>query len=154
MANCARAVASILIVLLGAAFAVPPGVAGEAKSVNAGSDKVAIKGYDPVAYFTKGQPMKGKRDVAYTWNGAEWRFANATHRDLFAGSPEHYAPQFGGFCSMALARGKIKDIDPEAWIIVDGKLYLNFNKPVREKFRENAHSYIAKAEENWKKLRK
>lgn len=126
-------------------------VTGEAKMVNTGADNVAIKGYDPVAYFTKGQPMKGKAEITHSWNGAEWHFADATHRDMFAGSPERYAPQFGGFCSMALARGKIKDIDPEAWVIVDGRLYLNFSKPVREKFQENVSENIKQAEINWKK---
>jgi len=154
VANFVRAAAWIFVGLLAATFAVQPVLAADAKAVNAGSDNVAIKGYDPVAYFTKGRPMKGKPDVAYSWNGAQWRFANGAHRDMFAASPDRYAPQFGGFCSMALARGKIKEIDPQVWTIVDGKLYLNFSKPVRKLFRNDAHGNIKKAEENWKKFHK
>ena len=152
MARFAKSFASIFIALLAATAAVPPGMADDKTRVNKGPDNVAIKGYDAVAYFTKGQPMKGSPDVAYSWNGANWHFADKSHRDMFAGSPERYAPQFGGFCSMALARGKIKDIDPEAWVIVDGKLYLNFSKPVRDKFQEHARENIKDAQENWKKI--
>ncbi|HXV80794.1 MAG TPA: YHS domain-containing (seleno)protein [Candidatus Binatia bacterium] len=151
MTNLKKAPFLLFFALLATAFAVQLLVAGEARMVNTGPNNVAIKGYDPVAYFTKGQPIKGKPEVTYSWTGAEWRFANAAHRDMFAGDPERYAPQFGGFCSMALARGKIKDIDPEAWVIVDGRLYLNFSKPVREKFQENVHKNIKQAEVNWKK---
>jgi len=154
MANFTRAIASILIVLLTATFAVQPGMAGEATRVNKGSDNVAIKGYDPVAYFTKGQPMKGRPDMAYSWNGANWHFADESHRDMFAGSPERYAPQFGGFCSMALTRGEIKTIDPEAWRVIDGKLYLSFSKRGRGKFGEDTHANIKKAEESWENIRK
>lgn len=152
MINFVRAAVSILIALLASTATVRPVTADEAMRVNTGSNNVAIKGYDPVAYFTEGQPTKGRPDVAYSWNGAQWQFANAAHRDMFAASPERYAPQFGGFCSMAMTRSKIADVDPEAWTIVDGKLYLNFSKPVREKFRQNARGNIKNAEENWKKI--
>jgi hypothetical protein len=120
------------------------------KITNAGSDNVAIKGYDSVAYFTEGQSMKGKPEFTYFWNDANWHFTNAAHRDLFVADPERYVPQFGGFCSMALVVGKVKDIDPEVWTIVDGKLYLNFSKAFRDKFRKNATKNIKKAAENWK----
>lgn len=146
--------ASVLAILLIVNFAVRFANGGETKKINAGAHNVAIKGYDPVAYFTKGQPMKGKPEFAHSWNGAQWRFADAKHREMFAESPEQYAPQFGGFCSMALARGKIKDIDPEAWVIVDGKLYLNFSKTVRKKFQQDVHDNIKRAQANWKDVQK
>jgi hypothetical protein len=79
---------------------------------------VAIRGYDPVAYFTEGRARKGTRDFEVSWEGARWRFASAAHRDLFAADPERYAPQYGGHCSAALQAGQIASADPEAWIII------------------------------------
>ena len=96
--------------------------------------------------------MKGSPELTFSWSGAQWRFADPAHRDMFAASPERYAPQFGGFCSMALAHGQIASIDPEVWTIVDGKLYLNLNKSVGEKFRQNIRKNIDKAEANWRKV--
>ncbi len=125
-----------------------------AKIVNVDSDNVAIKGYDSVAYFTNGQPMKGDPAFAVKWNGAQWQFANPAHRDIFASNPERYAPQFGGFCSMALTKGHLATVDPEAWTIVDGKLYLNFSKNGRDKFRQNTKENIKQAEGNWSKVQK
>ena len=124
------------------------------KAINTGDDGVAILGYDPVAYFTESRPIKGKPEFVYEWEDAIWHFANAKHRDLFAGSPEKYAPQYGGHCSMALSQGGIKVVNPEAWMIVDGKLYLSFSKKGREKFNQDISGNIKKANENWAKVRK
>jgi hypothetical protein len=126
--------------------------AEEAAKVNAGPDKVAIKGYDTVAYFTVGQPTKGLSEFEHDWQGAKWRFATAKHRDLFARDPEKYAPRFGGFCAMGLGLGMQVGADPEAWAIVDGKLYLNYDKSALEEFKKDSPSHIAKAEANWEKL--
>jgi YHS domain-containing protein len=106
-----------------------------------------------VAYFTDGAPTKGKPRYAFTWNDAEWRFTSAEHRDVFAADPERYAPQFGGFCSMAMSNGVKVAADPHAWTIVDGKLYLKVSKQGVEKFRRNAREYIERAEENWVRLK-
>ena len=76
-------------------------------------------------------PCKAVPEFAYSWQDAEWHFVTAEHRDLFANDPERYAPQFGGFCAMALTEDVVKVVDPEAWTIVDGKLYLNFSKKGR-----------------------
>ena len=122
--------------------------------VATGPDNVAIKGYDTVAYFTEGQPMKGSSDFVASWNGAEWHFANAEHRDLFSANPERYAPQFGGFCSAGISKGKKVAADPEAWTIVDGKLYIKLNEEVRDRWREDKAENIEKAEENWAKYQK
>ena len=130
-----------------------PASAGDGKRINAGADNVAISGYDTVAYFTEGQPTKGTHEFAFSWQDAQWRFANARNRDLFAAKPERYAPQFGGFCSMAMSRGEVKVIDPEAWAIVDGKLYLSFSKRGIRKFRRNPADNIKKAEAAWAKSR-
>jgi len=88
--------------------------------------RIAISGYDPVAYFTDGTPVRGASDVEYVWHSARWYFASAAHRDLFISDPEHYAPQYDGFCAMGAAvdKGAHKyTVDPQAWAIVDGKLY-------------------------------
>jgi len=114
---------------------------------------VALDGFDPVAYFTDGRPVEGSRDFAYEWQGATWRFASAAHRDLFAAAPEKYAPQYGGYCAWAVAHGYTADTDPEAWSVVDGKLYLNYNLEVRGKWERDVPGYIAKADQNWPGLR-
>ena len=116
-----------------------------------GPENVAIKGYDTVAYFTVGQPTKGKHEFAFSWDDTQWHFANADHRDLFAADPERYAPQFKGFCAASLTKGKVNVTDPEAWAIVDGKLYLSTNKKFMRKFRQNTAENIKKAEEVWAK---
>lgn len=137
---------TLLSVLLSAAVTMPV-IAGE-------SEKVAIKGYDTVAYFTEGQPMKGDPEFVFAWNDAQWQFASAAHRDMFASNPERYAPQFGGHCSMGLSKGVKAIADPEVWTIVDGKLYLYFSKGARDKFRQNPQENIKKAEASWSKAQK
>ena len=131
-------------------------VAGDLKSrINKGADDVAILGYDPVAYFTQSRPVKGSSEFSYQWQDATWHFASAKHRDLFAADPEKYAPQFGGHCAMALTENVIKVVDPEAWTISDGKLYLTFSQKGRVKFRKDIPGNIKKSEGNWaKRLKK
>ncbi len=155
MAKFTKGLAPNFLGLLLMAALVLPATAGEsAKKVNTGPDNVAIKGYDSVAYFTKGEPIKGKPEFAFSWHDAQWHFASAVHRDQFAADPQRYAPQFGGFCSMALTTGDIVVVDPEAWAIVDGKLYLSFSKRGIEKFRDNTAENIKKAEQAWEKKQK
>ncbi len=114
---------------------------------------IAIKGYDPVAYFTKGRAMKGSEAFAHKWLGTPWHFANAKHRDLFAADPVKYAPQFGGYCSVGVAYGhNSANIDPEAWRIIDGKLYLNGDKGAAAELEETP-GQIKKAEANWPKIK-
>ena len=134
-------------------FLVITAVAGSLQErVNKGPDEVAIMGYDTVAYFTEGRPMKGEPQFSYSWQDAQWQFVSVKHRNLFAADPERYAPQFGGHCAMALTQDVIKVVDPEAWIISDGKLYLTFSKRGREKFRQDISGNIKKSEGNWAKL--
>lgn len=113
---------------------------------------VAIDGYDPVAYFTEGIPVEGNRNFTHEWQGATWRFASAAHRDTFAADPTGYAPQFGGYCAWAVGNGYTADIDPEAWSIVDGKLYLNYNREVQAKWEADRANLINKANGNWPTL--
>lgn len=136
--------------ILTAAMVVMPAMAGPGM-VAKGPDNVAIKGYDTVAYFTEGRPVKGKSDFAFTWNDAEWHFASAHHRELFAENPEQYAPQFGGFCANGLSQGIKAVADPTAWTIVDGKLYLKFSKDSRDRWRKDKAAKIKQAEANWTK---
>jgi YHS domain-containing protein len=114
---------------------------------------VAIKGYDPVAYFEEGRPVEGSRAFQYEWMGAVWRFASAANRDAFAADPARFAPQYGGYCAYAVAQGTTADIDPEAWRIVEGKLYLNLSKDIKARWEQDVPGYIAKADANWPKIR-
>ncbi|MBW8782226.1 MAG: YHS domain protein [Verrucomicrobia bacterium] len=124
------------------------------KPVNTTFTGVAIKGYDPVAYFTDAKPVKGDSDFSFNWNGAEWRFASAAHRDAFKADPVKYAPQYGGYCAWAVSRGYTAGIDPEAWKIVNGRLYLNYSLKVQAQWSADIPGNIAKAEENWPKILK
>jgi len=109
---------------------------------------LAIKGYDPVAYFTVGRPVPGLPAIEYEWDGYLYRFSLAEHRDLFKADPVHYAPQFGNFCAMALSKGEIVVADPGNWLIGDGKLYV-FGKPVGpDLFQKDLAGNILKANQN------
>lgn len=140
--------------LLGAAaFALPVDVAHAANAADLPIDKdtqgVALHGYDAVAYFTAGKPVAGKAEFKTQWQGAEWRFASAEDRDLFAKEPEKYAPQYGGYCAYGMALGHLAPSDPKAWKVVDGKLYLNFNKDVQGLWQKDTAGFIPKADKNW-----
>src|ERR1700741_1149939 len=98
------------------------------RSTAAENALLAIRGYDPVAYFTDGMPVRGRPDIEYEWDERRYRFSRAEHRELFKADPVRYAPQFAGFCAVALTRGEVDEANPEYWLISDGKLYL-FGKP-------------------------
>ena len=110
---------------------------------------VAIKGTDPVAYFTQGRPVAGSSSFTYSWNGATWRFSSAANRDKFAANPTAYAPQYGGYCAWAISQGYTADIDPSAWKIVNGKLYLNANKSIQRRWEGNQSTFISQANQKW-----
>jgi YHS domain-containing protein len=134
------------LLTLSPAFAIEP--------VNKTSDGVAIKGYDPVSYFTDRKPVIGSRDFEYVWMGVKWRFSTPEHRDLFIKNPEKYAPKYGGYCAYAVSQGTTADIDPDAWNIVDGRLYLNLSKRIKDKWSQDIPGYIKKADEKWPKILK
>jgi enamine deaminase RidA (YjgF/YER057c/UK114 family) len=118
--------------------------------------KLSISGYDPVSYFTDGKPVQGKSDVEYLWHKLRWRFASPAHRDLFAKDPDHYAPQYDGYCALGASvdDSAHKDtVDPEAWAIVDGKLYLTHNRYLLEVWRENAKEHIRQADQDWEAVK-
>jgi YHS domain-containing protein len=150
-----HAVTRALLGVLTAAFALSALAGGPDNNMIAtGPDNVAIKGYDTVAYFTEGQPVRGSSEFSHMWNDAEWHFANAANRDLFASNPEQYAPQFGGFCANGLSKGKKVVADPTAWTIVDGKLYLKFSEKARDEWRGDQEARIDRAIKNWGELQK
>jgi YHS domain-containing protein len=109
----------------------------------------AIRGYDPVAYFTESRPVKGSREFTHRWNGATWRFASAENRERFAAEPEKYAPQYGGYCAYGVASGYAVKIEPDAWSVVDGRLYLNYDRSVQKSWQADVPGYIRKADANW-----
>jgi len=114
--------------------------------------KLSISGYDPVAYFTDGKPVQGKTEFEYLWHKLRWRFADGAHRELFVKDPDRYTPQYDGYCAMGVSAGEAghKDtVDPEAWAIVDGKLYLTHMSQGMDAWRQNPPEYIKKADANW-----
>ena len=124
------------------------------KIINKDLNGVAIKGYDPVAYFTVGKAVKGKSQIRYSWKGASWWFSSAANRDKFVADPERYAPQYGGFCASAMVTGKFIDINPKVWKIVGGKLYLSYNLKYFEAFKRNLSVNIKRADRNWAEISK
>jgi YHS domain-containing protein len=118
--------------------------------VNLSWGQLALRGYDAVTYWTSGQPTQGSTSFEHRWNGAMWRFSSAANRDEFAREPERYAPAFGGYCAYAVSRGYTADGDPNAWRIVDGRLYLNYSKRVQRLWEEDVPGNIAKGRMNWR----
>jgi YHS domain-containing protein len=145
--------ASAIAALIGMAMVGAPMTSWAGDPINTGHfGNVAIQGYDPVAYFTEKRAVKGNEVHSHKWLGAEWRFSSAEHKRLFAESPQSYAPQYGGHCATGLAihGGLTKDIDPEAWAIIDDKLYLNYSKETNSLLTGNIVS-LEKSEKNWNK---
>jgi YHS domain-containing protein len=152
-----RGLARACRVALVAALAVfaSSAAAGAGSAVNTGYfGGVAIEGYDPVAYFTDSRPTKGSEEFAYEWLGATWHFANAEHRELFTQQPVRYAPQYGGHCALGTAFGEsTANIDPEAWSIVNGKLYLQYSKGGRDEWEQDSAKMIAAADQKWPEVK-
>jgi enamine deaminase RidA (YjgF/YER057c/UK114 family) len=135
------------VVLLGLLFAALAG-----SPARGDEPRLSISGYDPVAYFTLGRPLQGKPEFEYVWRRSRWRFASGEHRDLFIRDPHRYAPQYDGYCAMGAADQAVahKDtVDPEAWAIVDGKLYLVRTRYWLERWRERVEEYIRRADADW-----
>jgi len=114
-----------------------------------GRDRAAIRGYDPVAYFTENQPVKGDPDISLEHKGATWFFTSRENRELFTSNPEKYEPQYGGYCAYAVARDTTASSKPEYFTIHDGKLYLNYSKSVYKRWIKEMDSYITQADGNW-----
>jgi hypothetical protein len=123
-------------------------LATPARSFAAEKVPLAIKGYDPIAYFTVGKPTRGLPDIEYEWDERRYRFSRAEHRELFKADPVRYVPQFADFCAMALSMGEIVEADPENWLVSNGKLYI-FGKPTGPAlFKQDLAGNITKANQN------
>lgn len=110
---------------------------------------VAVKGYDPVAYFADGKPVQGNPAISTRWHGATYQFASDEHRRAFLAMPDHFAPQFGGFCAFAISRGTIADIDPAEWAVVNNNLYLNNNAFAQRVWDTDRPGNIRAGNKNW-----
>ncbi len=114
----------------------------------------AVSGYDTVAYFTDGKPVKGDKTIVAQWNNAKWIFSSEKNKALFLENPEKYAPAYDGHCAFAAGVGKKVSAKPTLWKIIDGRLFLNFSKAANTRWLENPESYIEDGDKNWTELEK
>lgn len=143
---------AIALLFLALAGSSSPAAAQDLALVNTDPQGVAIHGYDAVAYFTQGAAVPGRPEFRHRWRGATWHFADAANLARFESDPARFAPQYGGFCAYAASQGHLADVDPEAWTILNGKLYLNYSKRVRAIWRPRAEELIVAADEFWPEL--
>ncbi len=115
---------------------------------------VALKGYDPVAYFTESKAVQGSDQFTTQYQGATYKFESAANRDAFVANPAKYAPQYGGYCAYGVAHDDKANVDPDAFTVVNGKLYMNYNKAVRYLWKRDVPGNITKADKNWPDLSK
>jgi hypothetical protein len=112
----------------------------------------AIQGYDTVAYFTVGKPVKGLDRFATNWQGAKWKVASQSNLDLFKSDPEKYAPQYGGYCAYGVAQDNLVSIEPDKFSVREGKLYLNYNAEVQALWLKDPAGFIKQADAKFKQL--
>ncbi len=117
--------------------------------INVDKTGLALKGYDPVAYFTENRPVMGNTQFASTYNGARYQFASAANKNTFDANPSKYEPQFGGFCAYAASEGHTAKIEPDAFEVLNGRLLLQYDKDIREKFNQDPQGRLKKADANW-----
>ncbi len=116
-------------------------------------DGIAIRGTDPVAYFTADQPVVGRKEFSHDWAGATWYFASAQNRDVFRAEPSQYAPQYGGFCAWAVAaKGRLYSTQPKNWSIVAGKLYLNYSDKIQDIWEADRQEFIKQGDVRWPEI--
>ena len=142
-----RAALALLLALPAAALLRPPRARADGRVF--AENGIAVRGTDVVAYFRDGRPVAGSPAFTHAWQGVTWRFATAANRDAFAANPERFAPAYGGFCAWAVAQGYTAPIDPRAWRIVDGRLYLNYDASVQRTWERDIQGNIRKADANW-----
>jgi len=143
LATVAIAVAMFTALLL------PAGAQAKEPIYTAYFSNVAVGGYDVTAYFTDGKPVKGSKAYSAEYMGADWHFASAANRDKFAAAPEQYAPQYGGYCAWAVAQGDTASGNPQLWTLHAGKLYLNYNKKINDRWRADMENLIKAGDNNW-----
>ena len=123
-----------------------------AGAVNLDSSGVAIMGYDPVAYFAESKPVMGSDQYSVTYDGAIYRFSSAENQAAFEAEPQKYVPAYGGYCAYGLSQGYKAPVDPQAFTVVNDRLYLNYSTGVRDKWQSDIPGYIAEADKNWVSL--
>jgi YHS domain-containing protein len=149
-----RALLAAAAIVMAPAALYPSAALAEPPIYTGAFDDLAVQGYDPVAYFTDGKPVKGSADYVATYMGATFRFSTADHRDAFLKNPGAYAPQYGGYCAWAVSQGYHAKGDARFWKVVDGKLYLNYNSDVQKKWERDVPGFISAANTNWPKINK
>ncbi|MCP4389734.1 MAG: YHS domain-containing protein [Gammaproteobacteria bacterium] len=130
-----------------ASIFVPCAFAGKPMTFATGDG--AIRDYGPVAYFVMGEPTPGKNKYSIKWQGAIYKFSSTDNLALFKSDPQRYAPQYGGYCAYAAVKGAIANTDPEAWTIVNGKLFLNFSPAIKKRWSKDIPGHIKAANKNW-----
>lgn len=148
----ARVVAVVALVCVAAMVGPQVTHAGQDPVYTGFLSSTAVDGYDPVAYFTDGKPVEGSSEFEAEYEGATWRFVSAANRDAFVADPSKYAPQYGGYCAWAVSQGYTAKGDPQHWRIVDGRLYLNYNADVQQKWEKDVPGFIKAADANWPKV--
>lgn len=139
--------------LLGAAALAVSAAARAAGPINLDSRGVALHGHDPVAYFVEGKPMQGRAELSLAVNGATYWFASEANRQAFKADPAKYEPQYGGYCAYGVAQGYKPDIDPNAFKVVDGKLFLNLSPAVQTRWLADVPGFIVRANQTWPALK-
>jgi YHS domain-containing protein len=137
-----------------AAMAAQPTINTLKNSVFGGRTDTAINGYDTVAYFTVGKPVKGQDSLVHEWMGAKWKFSTQAHLEQFKASPEKYAPQYGGYCAYGVAQGNLVKVEPDQFTVQDGKLYLNYDADVQATWKKDIPGYIKAADAKFSSLLK
>ena len=135
----------LLLLLLGSI----PTFAQTKTLLNLDKNGIAIKGYDPVAFFTQNQPVKGRPEFESKYKGARYLFASAEDKAMFDANPAKYEPQFGGFCAYGASRGHTAPIKIEAWQIVNGRLLMQYDLGVKKDFNKDQQGNLQKADKNW-----
>ena len=146
-------VAAATLLVYGPARAEPP-INTLKTGILGGRTDTAINGYDPVAYFTVGKPVKGLDTLAYEWMGAKWKFSSQANLDLFKANPEKFAPQYGGYCAYGVVQDALVKVEPEQFTVREGKLYLNYNADIQAKWLKDPAGFIKQADSKFTELLK
>lgn len=149
-----KALAAATLIAIGGVSATPALAIAAPEVYLAPFSKVAMGGYDPVSYFTEGAPRKGDARFTATHKGVQYRFASAANLARFQSNPQAFLPQYGGYCAWAVAGGYTAKGDPLAWKVVNGKLYLNYDQKVQQRWSQDIAGNIAKGDKNWPQVLK
>ena len=141
-----------MIAIAGAAFMVAPVLAQKSAIYTGETEGIGAGGYDVVAYQIEKRAIEGDAGITASHDGVIWRFANVANRDAFKADPDRYTPQYGGYCAWAVANGYTAHGDPEAWNVVDGRLYLNYSRSIRSRWERDVPGNITKANANWPRV--